>query len=206
MSQITTISIIEDDIKYGLLLKKLIEFEKDLVCTAIYTNLKSSLNDLASNTPDVVLLDIQLPDGLGSEYIQVLKKVSPETLFVMCTSFDDEDYIFDSLKNGASGYLIKSDTPEQIIQAIRDVLHGGAPMSSTIAKKVVQYFQVQTKQLQELTPKENELLGLLAQGLYYKEIATKMSISIDTVKKHASTIYKKLEVSNRTEAINRYKK
>ncbi|MBP6624603.1 MAG: response regulator transcription factor, partial [Chitinophagaceae bacterium] len=108
-------------------------------------------------------------------------------------------------KNGASGYLIKSDTPEQIIQAIRDVLNGGAPMSSTIAKKVVQYFQVQTKQLQELTPKENELLGLLAQGLYYKEIATKMSISIDTVKKHASTIYKKLEVSNRTEAINRYK-
>lgn len=205
MSQITTISIIEDDIKYGLLLKKLIEFEKDLACTAIYTNLKSSLNDLASNNPDVVLLDIQLPDGLGSEYIQVLKKVSPETLFVMCTSFDDEDYIFDSLKNGASGYLIKSDTPEQIIQAIRDVLNGGAPMSSTIAKKVVQYFQVQTKQLQELTPKENELLGLLAQGLYYKEIATKMNISIDTVKKHASTIYKKLEVSNRTEAINRYK-
>lgn len=205
MQSISTISIIEDDVKFGLLLKKLIDSEPDLTCASIYTNLKSSLNDLASFTPDVVLLDVQLPDGLGSDYVQVLKKVSPTSLFIMCTSFEDDTYIFDSLKNGASGYIVKSASPEQLLTAIRDVLAGGAPMSSTIARKVVNYFQVESRKLDELTPKENELLALLAEGLFYKEIADKMHISIDTVKKHASTIYRKLQVSNRTEAVNRYK-
>lgn len=205
MQSISTISIIEDDVKFGLLLKKLIDSEPDLTCASIYTNLKSSLNDLASFTPDVVLLDVQLPDGLGSDYVQVLKKVSPTSLFIMCTSFEDDTYIFDSLKNGASGYIVKSASPEQLLTAIRDVLAGGAPMSSTIARKVVNYFQVETRKMDELTPKENELLALLAEGLFYKEIADKMHISIDTVKKHASTIYRKLQVSNRTEAVNRYK-
>lgn len=205
MQSISTISIIEDDVKFGLLLKKLIDSEPDLTCASIYTNLKSSLNDLASFTPDVVLLDVQLPDGLGSDYVQVLKKVSPTSLFIMCTSFEDDAYIFDSLKNGASGYIVKSASPDQILTAIRDVLAGGAPMSSTIARKVVSFFQVEARKLDELTPKENELLSLLAEGLFYKEIADKMHISIDTVKKHASTIYRKLQVSNRTEAVNRYK-
>lgn len=205
MQSISTISIIEDDVKFGLLLKKLIDSEPDLTCASIYTNLKSSLNDLASFTPDVVLLDVQLPDGLGSDYVQVLKKVSPTSLFIMCTSFEDDAYIFDSLKNGASGYIVKSASPEQLLTAIRDVLAGGAPMSSTIARKVVNYFQVETRKMDELTPKENELLALLAEGLFYKEIADKMHISMDTVKKHASTIYRKLQVSNRTEAVNRYK-
>ncbi len=205
MQSISTISIIEDDVKFGLLLKKLIDSEPELTCASIYTNLKSSLNDLASFTPDVVLLDVQLPDGLGSDYVQVLKKVSPTSLFIMCTSFEDDTYIFDSLKNGASGYIVKSASPEQLLTAIRDVLAGGAPMSSTIARKVVNYFQVETRKMDELTPKENELLALLAEGLFYKEIADKMHISIDTVKKHASTIYRKLQVSNRTEAVNRYK-
>lgn len=205
MQSISTISIIEDDVKFGLLLKKLIDSEPDLTCASIYTNLKSSLNDLASFTPDVVLLDVQLPDGLGSDYVQVLKKVSPTSLFIMCTSFEDDTYIFDSLKNGASGYIVKSASPEQLLTAIRDVLAGGAPMSSTIARKVVNYFQEETRKMDELTPKENELLALLAEGLFYKEIADKMHISIDTVKKHASTIYRKLQVSNRTEAVNRYK-
>lgn len=205
MQSISTISIIEDDVKFGLLLKKLIDSEPDMTCASIYTNLKSSLNDLASFTPDVVLLDVQLPDGLGSDYVQVLKKVSPTSLFIMCTSFEDDTYIFDSLKNGASGYIVKSASPEQLLTAIRDVLAGGAPMSSTIARKVVNYFQVESRKLDELTPKENELLAFLAEGLFYKEIADKMHISIDTVKKHASTIYRKLQVSNRTEAVNRYK-
>ena len=155
MQSISTISIIEDDVKFGLLLKKLIDSEPDLTCASIYTNLKSSLNDLASFTPDVVLLDVQLPDGLGSDYVQVLKKVSPTSLFIMCTSFEDDTYIFDSLKNGASGYIVKSASPEQLLTAIRDVLAGGAPMSSTIARKVVNYFQVETRKMDELTPKEN---------------------------------------------------
>lgn len=203
MNQIKTISIIEDDIKYGLVLKKLIDSQTDLACISICTSLKKSLNDLAVNSPDVVLLDVQLPDGLGSEYVQVLKKVSPDSLFIICTSFENDDYIFESLKNGASGYLIKSGPQEKIVDAIRDVLNGGAPMSAMIARKVVEYFQVQTNVLKILTFKENELLNLLGEGLLYKEIAIKMNIVLDTVKKHASTIYKKLQVSNKTEAINK---
>jgi len=205
MTPIHTISIIEDDVKYGLLLKKIIESEDDMACVAIYQNLKSSLTDLATNGSDVVLVDVQLPDGLGSEYVQVLKKVSPQSLFIMCTSFEDDEYIFNSLKNGASGYLIKSESPENIITAIRDLIKGGAPMSSSIARKVVDYFKKEIQTLEELTPKENELLSHLASGLFYKEIASQMSIGIDTVKKHASSIYRKLEVSNRTEAVNRMK-
>lgn len=203
---LTTVSIIEDDLKYAQLMKKLIESEQDMACIGIYGNLKSSLTELAETLPDVVLLDVQLPDGLGSEYVDVLKKVSPETHFIMCTSFPDDDYLFESLKRGASGYIIKSDSPDQIIDAIHDVLKGGAPMSTAIAKKVISHFRVQTQELKELTPKENELLGLLSQGLFYKEIASQMHIGLDTVKKHASTIYKKLHVSNRTEAVNKLKK
>lgn len=200
---ITTVSIIEDDLKYSLLLKKIIESNDELACVGIYPNLKSSLTELAEKTPDVVLLDIQLPDGLGSDYVDVLKKVCPDTHFIMCTSFEDDEYIFESLKRGASGYLIKSDSPEKIIEAIKDVLQGGAPMSSTIARKVVSHFRVQTQQLENLSTKENNLLALLANGLFYKEIAAEMNISLDTVKKNASNIYKKLQVSNRTEAVNK---
>jgi NarL family two-component system response regulator LiaR len=202
---IRTVSIIEDDLKFALLLKKLIEIEEDLACAEIYSNLKGSLTGLAEQAPDIVLLDIQLPDGLGSEYVSILKRITPNTQFIMCTSFDNDDYIFDSLKNGASGYIMKSDSPDKIIQAIYDVLADGAPMSSSIAKKVVSHFQSRSRSLEELTPKENELLTLLAEGLFYKEIAIKMNIGLDTVKKHASTIYKKLHVSNRTEAINRFR-
>jgi two-component system, NarL family, response regulator LiaR len=203
---ITTVSIIEDDPKFGFLLKKIIESDNALVCVGIYQNLKSSLTELAEKTPDVMLLDIQLPDGLGSEYVDTLKKISPQTHFIMCTSFEDDDYIFESLKRGASGYLIKSESPEKIIESIKDVLEGGAPMSSTIARKVVSHFRVQTQQLENLTPKENELLAHLANGFFYKEIAIKMNIGIDTVKKHASSIYRKLHVNNRTEAVNKFKK
>jgi DNA-binding NarL/FixJ family response regulator len=155
--------------------------------------------------PDVVLLDVQLPDGKGSEYVDTLKKICPETHFVMCTSFEDEEYIFSSLKKGASGYIIKSDSPDKIMEAIRDVINGGAPMSSAIAKKVVSHFKNETRTLQALSPKENEILALLASGLFYKEIASEMNVGIDTVKKHASSIYRKLQVSNRTEAVNKYR-
>lgn len=202
---IHTVSIIEDDLKYALLLKKIIESNADMACIDIYQNLKSSFTALAENVPDVVLLDVQLPDGKGSEYVDTLKKICPETHFVMCTSFEDEEYIFNSLKKGASGYIIKSDSPEKIVEAIRDVIHGGAPMSSAIAKKVVSHFKNETRTLQALSPKENEILALLAGGLFYKEIASEMNVGIDTVKKHASSIYRKLQVSNRTEAVNKYR-
>lgn len=203
MNQIKTIIIIEDNIQYADLLKKVINSENELVCASVYSSLKSAYENISQDLPDVVLLDVQLPDGLGCEYLDTLKNKSPNSLFIICTSFEDNEYIFESLKNGACGYLIKSESPTNIIQAIKDVLNGGAPMSTVIARKVINYFQVQRNNLEELTHKENELLHLLGTGLFYKEIAIKMSISLDTVKKHASTIYKKLHVSNRTEAINK---
>ncbi len=201
---ITSITIIEDDLKYALLLKKVIDSNSELACIEIYNNLKSSLSGLAQKVPDVVLLDIQLPDGLGSDYVEILKKICPSTHFIMCTSFENDEYIFDSLKSGASGYILKSDTPAQIVNAIIDVTKGGAPMSLAIAKKVVSHFNTKLNILEELTAKENELLGLLAKGLLYKEVAIKMNVTMDTVKKHASNIYKKLQVNNKTEAINMF--
>ncbi len=198
-----TVSIIEDDVRFGLMLKKLIESQEDMVCLAIFQNIKSALQALPSTPSDIVLLDIQLPDGFGSEYLPSLKKISPNTQFIMCTSFEDNEYIFTSLQNGASGYLIKTETPENIISAIHDIQKGGAPMSKQIAKKVIQYFNTKNTFLDILSPKENEVLLLLSKGYLYKEIGITMGVGIDTIKKHASSVYKKLNVTNRTEAINK---
>jgi DNA-binding NarL/FixJ family response regulator len=125
----------------------------------------------------------------------------------MNTSFDDDENIFQALKSGASGYIIKTDSSDKIIESIRDVLQGGAPMSSGVAKKVIQFFSklpAAASSLEELTPKENQILELLSKGYYYKEISGELNISLDTVKKHCGNIYRKLQVNNRTEAINIY--
>jgi two-component system, NarL family, response regulator LiaR len=201
-----TVTIIEDNQTFAKALQKLIENDSLLTCINIINNLKSSLSAIAQNHSDVVLLDIQLPDGLGSEYVSILKQISPTTHFIMCTSFEDDEYIFNSIKNGASGYILKSDSPEKIIASIKDVLNGGAPMSNAIAKKILNYFKEEQQVLEELTSKENELLQLLSSGLLYKEIAAKQDIKIDTVKKHCGNIYKKLNVNNKTEAINKFLK
>jgi two-component system, NarL family, response regulator LiaR len=200
-----TVIIVEDNQKFAQLLKLFIDMQAQLACIGVCGNLLEANREITEKSPDIVLLDVQLPDGLGSVDVFNLKKLSPTTHFIMCTSFDDEMYIFESLKNGASGYILKSDDAPLIINSINDVLAGGAPMSSSIARKVIQYFNKPQKQLEQLSPKENQLLGLMSNGLLYKEISSEMNISIDTVKKHASTIYKKLQVNNKTEAINIYK-
>jgi NarL family two-component system response regulator LiaR len=189
---IHTVSIIEDDLKFALLLKKVIESNADMACIDIYQNLKSSYTALAENVPDVVLLDVQLPDGKGSEYVDTLKKICPETHFVMCTSLKMKSTYFSSLKKGASGYIIKSDSPDKIMEAIRDVINGGAPMSSAIAKKVVSHFKMKLEPCKHFLPKKTRYLALLASGLFYKEIASEMNVGIDTVKKHASSIYREV--------------
>ena len=169
--------------------------------------------------PDVVLIDIQLGNGeSGIDCIRKLKPDYPEILFMICTSYDDDERIFDALCAGASGYMLKRTSSTELIRAIHEMVQGGVPMSGLIARKVVNVFQVNDsggygwnplhakkgKSLPVLTNRENEILQLLASGLLYKEIAGHLFISAETVRKHVNHIYEKLRVGNRVEAINKY--
>lgn len=166
----------------------------------------AALAHLSDLSPDVVMMDIQLQDMLGIEIIEKLKKQLPNTQFIICTSFEDDEKVFSSLKAGAMGYLVKGESMNKILSSIRDVYNGGAPMSFSIARKVLSHFErkLPEKGFNELTEREKEILELLSQGLLYKEIADKKCISIDTVKKHVGNIYRKLHVNNKVEAINKF--
>ena len=204
---LTTVTIIEDDKTFANLLKHVIDTNGDMACVAIYANAETALKNFANTPSDVILMDIQLPDDTGINLTAYFKKQYPETYIIMCTSFDDDDKIFSSLKAGANGYIVKMDDPENMVSSIQEVMHGGAPMSKGIAKKVIQFFNKQEPEkakLEILTPKENELLVFLSTGLYYKEIGDRMNIGINAVKKHCGNIYRKLQVNNRTEASNIY--
>ncbi|MBL7773426.1 MAG: response regulator transcription factor [Chitinophagaceae bacterium] len=201
------ISIVEDDSKYAQTLKKMIESEPDIVVQEMFSNAAEAKEKLPETGSHVILMDIQLPDGKGTDLVHHLKDKIPHVHFIMNTSFDDDENIFYALQGGASGYIIKTDSTDKIVESIRDVLNGGAPMSSGVAKKVIQYFnqsKQQKKELEDLTPKENQILEMLAKGLYYKEISRDLAISLDTVKKHCGNMYRKLHVNNKTEAINIY--
>ena len=201
-----TIAIVEDDHNYNNALKKIIDYDDDLACVAQYFSGKSALEELLELRPDVVLMDIQLQDMLGTDLVLKLKKQIPNTHFLMCTSFEDDEKIFNSLKAGASGYLVKGESLEKILSSIKETVKGGSPMSFGVAKKVLNYFQniqAEVNQLDELTRSEIEILDLLSKGLLYKEIADKKCISIDTVKKHVGNVYRKLHVNNKVEAINK---
>ena len=202
-----SIAIVEDEKNYNNALKKVINYQNDMKVIAQFFDGNNALKNLPDISPDVVMMDIQLQDMLGIEIIEKLKKDMPGTQFIMCTSFEDDEKIFNSLQAGAMGYLVKGESMEKILSSIRDVYNGGAPMSFSIARKVLQHFEKKLpsiKELEELTDREKEMLELLSQGLLYKEIADKKFISIDTVKKHVGNIYRKLHVSNKVEAINKF--
>lgn len=201
---LTTVTIIEDDSFFASTLSKIINSNKDTACVAIYANASTALREFPINPTDIILMDIQLPDDSGINLTAKFKSQFPHTSIIMCTNFDDDEKVFNSLKAGANGFVIKSENAEKISEYIQEVMHGGAPMTMGIAKKVIQYFNKQESEkikLEALTSKENELLELLSKGNYYKEIAQEMNISINTVKKHCGNIYRKLHVNNRTEAI-----
>lgn len=202
-----SIAIVEDEKNYNNALKKVINYQNDMKVVAQFFEGNDALKNLPSFSPDVVMMDIQLQDMLGIEIIEKLRKQMPNTHFIMCTSFEDDEKIFNSLKAGAMGYLIKGESMDKILSSIRDVCNGGAPMSFSIARKVLNHFErkvADVKGFEVLTEREAEVLELLAQGLLYKEIADKKFISIDTVKKHVGNIYRKLHVSNKVEAINKF--
>jgi DNA-binding NarL/FixJ family response regulator len=172
-----------------------------------YANAETALKEIPRHPPDVVLMDINLPGMKGVECVRQLKAARPEVQFLMLTVYEDSDSLFNSLKAGASGYLLKRTASAHLLEAIRDVHAGGAPMTPQLARRVVQFFSKPAQRVSPvsvLTPGEMEFLGQLANGYAYKEIADRMSISIDTVRSYVRTVYEKLHVHSRTEAVVKY--
>ncbi len=202
------LALVEDNRSYASTLQKILNQETDIHCQKIYSNSSSAWNDEQTMSElNVLLLDIQLPDYSGIELLSKLKDKFPNIIYLILTVYEDEEKLFNSLKAGANGYILKSESPSIIMENIRSAVNGNAPMSTNIARKVVEFFhegREKNKKLSELSPKENEILNLLSKGNLYKEIAEILNISLDTVKKHCGNIYRKLHVCNRTEALNIY--
>lgn len=204
-SELIIVAIVEDikEIREGL--KLLIDSSDGFACSEVYVNAEDAIKGLLQSKPDVVLMDINLPGINGIEAIRQLKDKCPDTQFIISTVYEDDVNIFESLKAGASGYLLKKTAPSKIMDAITEVVNGGSPMSTQIARKVIASFQKKDSidETDILTPKEKEILKGLAKGLRYKEIANEMNIGIETVRTHARRIYEKLQVQSRTEALNK---
>lgn len=199
------VAIVEDikEIREGL--KILINLSDGFSCENVYSTAEQALEQLPQTLTDVVLMDINLPGINGIECVKQLKPLMPDTQFIMSTVYEDDENIYESLKAGATGYLLKKTVPSRILEAIDEVYQGGSPMSTQIARRVIASFQkeddIEASEL--LTSREKEILKNLAEGLRYKEIAAKLKISIETVRTHARRIYEKLHVQSRTEALNK---
>ncbi len=201
------IAIVEDDRAVRENLAVLINEVPGFSCVASCASAESALKDLPSSPPDVVLMDIHLPGRSGIECVARLKLLLPRTQIIMLTVEEDSERVFESLKVGASGYLVKHVTPEEILSAVSEVHRGGAPMSSHIARMVVGAFRQSLARNTEdvqLSPREAEVLRLLARGHRSKEIAEAMSIGVGTVNTYIRHIYEKLHVRSRAEAVARY--
>jgi len=209
MSGPIKIAIIEDikDIAYEL--QELFNDENDMLCNQVYHNAEDAILFLTKNPSDIVLVDIGLPGIDGIEAIIKIREYVPHIQFCMFTVFEDNQKIFKSLQAGAKGYILKNSDPDRIINSIRELHMGGSPMNPDIARKVIDAFSSQPNIREKpinlpLTKREFELLELLSKGLLYKEIGIELGITTGTVKQHIHKIYEKLQVNNRTEAINKY--
>ena len=207
MKKSHSISIVEDDPSLGGILSEIVSTSPDWRLVKHYSSAESALEGMASACPEVVLMDIQLPGMSGIECVGKLKAAHPAVLVLMVTVYDNNERIFDALAAGASGYLLKRDIPTKLMEALDDLLAGGSPMSSAIARKVVQHFQKPAPTRNEdhnLTPRERQILEQLAKGSLYKEIAWDLGIGFETVRSHIDNIYKKLHVRSRTEAVVKF--
>jgi DNA-binding NarL/FixJ family response regulator len=203
------IGIVEDDRDLREALNMLIQFTDQYELAGSFENAENALKELPHLEVDAVLMDINLPDESGIICVNKLKTFCQEVMFLMCTSYEDDDKIFQSLEAGASGYILKTEGPAKIIGALDELFDGGSPMSSSIARKVVASFskmESQNKLTETLTVREREILDLLAKGQMNKEVAYKLEISNGTVRKHIQNIYEKLHVNTRVEAVNLYLK
>lgn len=203
-----TVVVVEDDVRLQEHLIKMLEVPADIACLCAVSSAEEALEKIPAYHPDVVLMDINLPGISGIDCIRDIKKKLPKVEIVMLTAYDVDDNIFRALKEGASGYMLKSSTPEDIYNAIRDVYSGGAPFSSHIARKVAHYFRAE-KEIEDdnekLTPREKDVLRLLASGYIYKEVADQLDISMETVRTYVKRICIKLHVRSKVEAIIKYR-
>ena len=200
------VSIVEDTEDIREALRVLINGSRGFECLHVFPDAETALERMPSMDVDVVLMDINLPGINGIECMVRLRDKMPQAQFMMCTVYDDDDNIFSALESGATGYMLKRTSPAQILEAIRDLHEGGSPMSSEIARRVVDAMQRKKKpsgQTETLTDREKEILDFLSRGFLYKEIANELFISKETVKKHIHNIYDKLQVQTRTEALNK---
>ena len=203
------VSIVEDSRGTRESLRELLGRAPGVRCVGAHANGEEALRQIPAENPDVVLMDINLPGMSGIECVAQLRERLPKTQVLMLTTYEESDLIFDSLRSGAKGYLLKNMPPAEIVQAVEQVHSGGAPMSMQIARRVVDHFQ-QIKQpsseMEQLTRREHEILALLAKGFLYKEIADQLGITLSTVRAHLHTVYEKLHVQSRTEAVVKFLK
>ena len=201
-----TLAIVEDldEVRDGL--KNFISLSHDFKVLDTYKTAEEAAHDLPKLKPDIVIMDINLPGMNGIECIRQIKGKTPDTQFMMFTVYENDEKVFEALKAGASGYLLKNTGLVQLIESLKELHNGGSPMSANIARKLVSVFRDKENAIEPvevLSGRENEILQLLAKGLLYKEIAEQISISVSTVRQHIHHIYEKLHVQNRTEAINK---
>ncbi|TAL42745.1 MAG: response regulator transcription factor [Chitinophagaceae bacterium] len=201
-----TLAIVEDldEVRDGL--KSFLSLSKEFAVLDTFKTAEEALFEIPKLKPDVVIMDISLPGMNGIECIRQVKDKTPATQFMMFTVYENDEKVFEALKAGASGYLLKNTGLVQLIESLKELHNGGSPMSSNIARKLVTVFrgkEKETEPIEALSNRENEILQLLAKGLLYKEIAEQLKISVSTVRQHIHHIYEKLHVQNRTEAINK---
>ena len=204
------ISVFEDTPGRQEAIKLLIEEQPDMELLAMYENCESLVENVGVLIPDVVLMDIDMPVVNGIEGVKVIRENFPNVVIIMQTVFEDENSIFEAIQAGAHGYILKTARPAKLVEAIRDSLEGGAPMTPVIARKVLENFKKQQFQTDtehsQLTAKENEILAALENGLSYKMIAADRNISWHTVNSHVKKIYEKLHVHSAAEAVNKMRK
>jgi DNA-binding NarL/FixJ family response regulator len=213
MAKTIKVSLVEDDPGVRASLANMIDGAPGFQCHATYADGAAAIANIPGNRPDVVLMDINMPGMLGTECVRRLKTVAPDMPVLMLTVYDDSEQIFKSLMAGATGYLLKRTPKDKLLEAIREVTSGGAPMSRQIARRVVRYFNEvgrlpatpqRAPEVKTLTEREEQVLSLLAKGHAYKEIADLLKISFETVRSYIRAIYDKLHVHSRTEATLKY--
>lgn len=203
-----TVSIIEDDKNYREGLEVLLNNADGFSLLSSYSTAEEAFEHITCNRPHIAIVDIKLPGRSGIDLIADIRKIAPDILCMVCSFYDDDEFVFKALKNGACGYILKDAMPQEILTSIKELYNGGAPMSRFIARKVISTFleKEEKHRLQELSERENEILELISTGLSVKEASAKLFLSTHTVTKHLKNIYLKLHVNNRIEAINKFNK
>ncbi len=202
------VAIVEDNHFIRMAFKEILNRSSGFTVISIFDSAEEAVKEIPNNPPDVVLMDINLGKMNGIEALEILKVKCPDVKFMICTVYEDNENVFDALAAGAHGYMLKQTKPLELLEAIRDLVNGGAPMSKQIAAKVVASFrkkeQSRSPLVENLSHRELEILDMLVKGKLYKEIGVELNIATETVRKHVYNVYKKLHVNNRVEAYNKF--